>query len=154
MLCPKLEAVFTLNFSRTRWIAKHVYLLVPHYITQVAMRSHYVKKEISLCSVKGAINGSEKVWTREQIRNFNTLHFCLCHVGATHAFKSDLDKGSCGGLVSLRAEAGWRMVHREEPPLAGEYNLSLSATTREQWEKHHKQQLVAVKLKKCKCMVS
>lgn len=54
-------------------------------------------------------------------------------------------RGSCGGLVSLRAEAGWRMVHREEPPLAGEYNLSLSpsATTREQWEKHHKQQLVS-----------
>lgn len=51
----------------------------------------------------------------------------------------------------MRAEAGWRMVHREEPPLAGEYNLSLalSATTREQWEKHHKQQLVSVKLTKC-----
>lgn len=58
------------------------------------------------------------------------------------------------GLVSLRAEAGWRMVHREEPPLAGEYNLSLSlspsATTREQWEKHHKQQLVSTKRKKLK----
>lgn len=52
----------------------------------------------------------------------------------------------------MRAEAGWRMVHREEPPLAGEYNLSLSpsATTREQWEKHHKQQLVSVKVKKLK----
>lgn len=100
----------------------------------------------------------ENSMNSKQSRNFDfntihfnkTVHFCLCYVGATHAFRSDLDKGSCGGLVSLRAGAGCRMVHREEPPLAGEYNLSLSATTRKQWEKHHKQQLVSMKLKKCK----